>query len=263
MFQITNVAQQDYLVDNSTLATWLTNAVDKVIEMLGDSTYNQYVVDNLSFNKRLGKIKRTDYWNIYPELRQDYFSAIDTNEIQEFLDYVSSQPKEKPATRIPQMTAGFFFDCCKIGYTANNYEISSEFSAKQLFVKYADGRDDGLLELDEDSAEVFLDWYHNRENHGGHPWEVCRGGNSTHISLYVNQDDEGWYMSLAGSSCGRSVETIKFYLALAKQDIPISLRDSAGIVARLTEDDYIGIVPEGTIPDIVVDCSRIRKFLII
>jgi len=117
-----------------------------------------------------------------------------------------------------------------------------------LYVKHADGRDDGLLKLDEDSAEAFLDWYHDQKNRGGHPWEVCRGGNSTHISLYAIQDDEGWYMSLAGSSYGRSVETIKFYLALAKQSIPISLRDSAGIVARLTEDDYIGIVPKGTIP---------------
>jgi hypothetical protein len=248
VLQITNEPQQDCLVDNSTLATWLTNAVDKAIEMLRVNTYNQSVGDNLPFNERLGKIKRTDYWSIYPEFRQDYFSAIDPNGIQEFLDYVSNQPEGKPATRIPQLTARFFFDCCEIGYTANNYEISPEFSAKQLYVKYADGRDDGLLELDEGSAEAFLDWYHDRKNHGGHPWEVCRGGNSTHISLYVNQDDEGWYMSLAGSSCGRSVETIKFYLALAKQNISISLRDSVGIVARLTEADYIGIVPEEIIP---------------
>ena len=147
IFQTTNEPQQGYSVDNSALAIWLAIAVDKVIEMLRNDAYNQYVADNLSFNKRLGKIKRTDYWIIYPELRQDYFNALDPNEIQELLDYVSNQPKEKPATRIPQMTARFFFDCCKIGYAANNYESSSELSAKQLYVKHADGRDDGLLEL--------------------------------------------------------------------------------------------------------------------
>ena len=117
-----------------------------------------------------------------------------------------------------------------------------------MYIDNADGRDDGLLELEEESAEAFSDWYHNRKYRGGHPWEVCRGGNSTHISLYANHDDEGWYLSLAGSSYGRSVETIKFYTALAKQGIPIYLYDSAGIVSRLTEVDYIGIVPDEVFP---------------
>jgi len=248
VFQSATLQQHDYSVDNSELAMWLTDAVDTVLEMLRNETYNQFVADNLPFHKRLGKIKRRDYWDIYPELRQDYFCDISADEIQEVLDYATKQPEESPATRLAQITSGFFFDCCKIGYVANNYKNSAELSAKQLYINNADGRDDGLLELDEDSADAFADWYHNRINHGGHPWEVCRGGNSTHISLYANHDDDGWYLSLAGSSYGRSVETIKFYLALVKQDVPIYMYDSAGIVSRLTEADYIGIVPEGVFP---------------
>lgn len=31
--------------------------------------------------------------------------------------------------------------------------------------------------------EAFQTWLRDRERHGGHPWEVCCGGNSTHVSL--------------------------------------------------------------------------------
>ena len=261
VFQITVLQQHDYSVDNSELAMWLTDAVDKVVEMLRNETYNQFVADNLSFHKRLGKIKRRDYWDIFPELRQDYFNDINSEEIQEFLGYISKQPEESPATRLAQITAGFFFDCCKMGYAANNYKDSTELSAKQLYINNADGRNDGLLELEEDSVDAFADWYHNRINHGGHPWEVCRGGNSTHISLYVNHDAEGWYLSLAGSSYGRSVETIKFYLALAKQGVPIYMYDSTEIVSRLIEADYIGIVPEGVFPRYCTELFPDEKML--
>ena len=82
----------------------------------------------------------------------------------------------------------------------------------------------------------------------GHPWEVCRGGNSTHISLYVMSDERGWWLALAGSSYERSVETIRFYLALTQQRLPIFLYDWCALDTMLNGRDYIGIVPEGIIP---------------
>ena len=53
---------------------------------------------------------------------------------------------------------------------------------------------------------------------------------------------------MAGSSWGRSVETVKFYLALMAHNIPIYLYDGREIAAMLAGQDWIGIVPEGVIP---------------
>jgi len=53
--------------------------------------------------------------------------------------------------------------------------------------------------------------------------------------------------TLAGSSLGRSVETVKFYLALVDHSLPVFLIDGREIAAMLTGKDYIGIVPEGII----------------
>ena len=135
-----------------------------------------------------------------------------------------------------------------MGYKANNYIGIDELTPKELYYRHADGRDEGLNDVPEDSAEAFSTWYHDRKRFGGHPWEVCRGGNSTHISLRPCNDDRGWWFTLAGSSIGRSIETIKFYLALMTLNIPVYLHNGFEIVAMVTGQDWIGIVPEGVIP---------------
>jgi hypothetical protein len=102
--------------------------------------------------------------------------------------------------------------------------------------------------LDEKSYQDFHKWYNNEKNCGGHPWEICRGGNSTHISLYVYHDENGWYLRLEGSSRVRVIETIKFATALYKHDIPFILGKAEEIYRMASGVDYIGIVPETVIP---------------
>ena len=91
------------------------------------------------------------------------------------------------------MTANDFFKFCAMGYKSMGYE-GCELSPKEQYKKHADGRDDGLLELEADSPEAFNLWLNKKDGWLGHPWEVCRGGNSTHISLYVNNDENGYYL---------------------------------------------------------------------
>jgi len=128
---------------------------------------------------------------------------ITPDEIARFVNLIKNQPVDAPTTRLPEMTAALFFDCCRLGYEANRYEGIEKLEPKELYRSYADSRDEGLLRLDESSAETFNDWYHDKAHYGGHPWEVCRGGNSTHISLYVCHDERGWWLRLAGSSLSR------------------------------------------------------------
>ena len=89
------------------------------------------------------------------------------------------------------MTSGLFYECCKAGYIANDYEGSNTLSGKELYLKHADGRDEGLRDIDENSPEAFRQWLKNR-NQSGHPWEVFPGGNSTHVSLFVCKNENGF-----------------------------------------------------------------------
>lgn len=248
VLQFQNEPKEIYPYDKSKLAKWLVNTADEVITALTAGTYNAFIRDNLPYRKRVGKILRSDYWRIFPDEKAEYLCGITSEQIQRFTYLIHSQPPDDPAYRLSEMTSGKFFDFCRLGYAANQYKGIDELTPKELYRAHADGRDDGMTALPGDSPEAFSECFHNRDRHGGHPWEVCRGGNSTHISLYVSQDECGWWLTLAGSSQGRSVETVKFYLALVEHGSPVYLRDAAELTAMLTGADYIGIVPEGVIP---------------
>lgn len=248
VLQIQSVPQSQNSYDKFDLANWLLNALNEIIALLKSGRYNKHISGNLPYRKRFGKILREDYWRIFPEEKTEYLKDIMPDEVARFVGLIKDQPISKSASRLQEMTVGLFFDCCRLGYEANRYDGIEKLTPKELYRAHADGRDEGLMELDETSAEAFNIWYHDRTRHGGHPWEVCRGGNSTHISLYVLQDEKGWWLNLAGSSLGRSVETVKFYLALKDKGLPVDLTDGVEIAAMLTGTDYIGIVSEDIFP---------------
>lgn len=151
------------------------------------------------------------------------------------------------------MTANDFFDYCKIAYIAGQREddiVDKNLSGREMYQKYADGRDEGLLTIAADSTKEFADWIdgtHVKKTIGGHPWEIKRGGNTTHIDLYVSRpryhNKEGFIITLIGASIGRLKETICMFLALHEADLPITISAPEGIRKRLLAQDNIGIIP--------------------
>jgi len=248
VLQIQPEPEKQLPMEKTDLAEWLLSATIDTVESVRSGTYNEFVRQNLPYRKKKGRILREDFWSIFSEEKTAYFENITQDDVDRFVKLMDAQPDDSPNERLPEMTAQKFFDCCRLGYEANNYKGIGELDARELYCAHADGRDDGLLDIDPNSAEDFASWYHNPEFRGGHPWEVCRGGNSTHISLYANSDENGWWFSLAGSSYGRSVETVKFYLALADAGLPTYLRDGKELADMITGRDFIGIVPEDVFP---------------
>jgi len=186
---------------------------------------------------------------LFPDIKESYLADISDEEMQLFVRHIEEQKDGEPVgSYITDMTAGKFYEYCAIGYKANQYEHLEGLTAKEQYYKKADGRDEGLAELDIDSVEEFEAWYHDRHRGGGHPWEVCRGGNSTHIDLYVRYNENGFFLSVRGKAWTRSVEAIKFYNALRAEGVAVYLHDAKGITDRLLGRDRLGIVPEHVIP---------------
>lgn len=231
------------------LFLWMEDSVKNAIKELENGTYNDDVNNNLSFRERTGTILRKDYWDLFPDRKEDYLSDITKEEIELFVNNIKEQKDEEPIGRyITDMTSGKFYEFCALGYEANKYENLEGLTAKEKYYKMADGRDEGLSDLNIDSNEEFDAWYNDRNRWGGHPWEVCAGGNSTHIDLVVWYNEQGYFLNLRGKSWGRSIETIKFYNALRKDGVAVYLSDSKGITHRLLGRDIIGIVPQHVIP---------------
>ncbi|MHB1442495.1 MAG: hypothetical protein ACYCXO_07050 [Candidatus Humimicrobiaceae bacterium] len=180
---------------------------------------------------------------------------------------VEQSVKDNSNLIINKVSAGDYFRICEIGYNANAYfkEKEEELTPKKKYLAMADGRDCGLRKLDESSETAFADWYKNDSHCGGHPWEICRGGNSTHVSLYLYQVENGWKLRLAGSSRARVVETVKMALAFYLNKIPFILEKAEEILRMITGIDFIGIVPETIIPrycyGFFPDDNRINDFM--
>jgi hypothetical protein len=154
---------------------------------------------------------------------------------------------------VPALTAAKYFRYCKIAYIAGKRRdeaaVDASLSGRELYRQYADGRHEGLLDIDPESEQEFADWIdrkHPKRGGGGHPWEIKRGGNTTHIDLSVTRPypgQTGFRVELRGESFTRLAETIRMFLAIQKEGLPISLAEPEGVRRRLLAQDNIGIVP--------------------
>lgn len=257
VIQNEEIYDSNYTDDISGIINELILIVEEIINKIENGEYNSYIEENLDKRLRYGTITRKDYYDLFEDIRDDYSKKLSKDEINKFEKYVKWQislpenpnSKWKPSFeigRLEKINANYFYNCCLMGYNSNKYDKHEGLTAKESYYKYADGRDDGLREIDENSYEDFNKWFHNKEM-GGHPWEVCRGGNSTHISLYVGEDEKGFYLEISGKSYGRSIETIKFFNILRDNNVPVYLCDAEELLNRVLENDKIGIVPDYTI----------------
>lgn len=229
------------------LLDWLYFAIKKEVSDLkkNQQVYNKNLQKKISCRKLIGKIRRIKLWeNISGIERLDKLLGNDI--ISDLESYIENNDENQ---LISEMTASDFYRYCEICYDANDYfkNAEKELTPKEKYLRMADGRDEGLRDINENSNKAFTDWLNNKFG-GGHPWEICRGGNSTHISLYVNKQEKGFQLRLAGSSKVRVAETVRMAVALYKKNIPFLLSQSNEILRMIKGNDYIGIVPENVFP---------------
>jgi len=212
--------------------------------------WNAYLQKYLSYNLRFGKIKRETLWKVYGDDAVRFDHQVGKRRTSRLRKYISEFGKPEFPHILAVMTADDYFRYCEIAYDANEYFKGKrkKMTSREKYTAMADGRDYGLRETRGDTEEAFRDWYYGGDWRIGHPWEICRGGNSTHISLSVHPEGNGWKLFLAGSSAARVVETVKIAVALFDLGIPFELIQKEEILRMVTGEDYVGIVPEHIVP---------------
>lgn len=208
----------------------------------------RYITDFYSIGRELGKSKSSQFVRIFDS---GYFWR-------------------KENAQVEGMTANKFFEYCRIAYLASEEKddhLDRTLSGREMYDRYSDGRYGALLDIDPDSTEEFMQWLDGKipcDRHGGdHPWEIKRGGNTTHIDLYVHRAREyGWYASeedrrkdesstkvivgLRGHHIGRIVETVKMFLAVRNAGLPIWIDDAESVRNRILALDNVGIIPDSS-----------------
>lgn len=274
---------EEYLL---ALLNLLVQAAHESMDALRSGVYNVVVSGELPYFHRTGVVARSAVWAADPESKKAIFDGMDDATYNAFCRYAAMDAEDTGAIgRLPSMTGNDFLIACALGYEACGYDLCGKDGKRlpldELYLRYADGRDEGLTGkgmglhsgpgIDLSSPQAWEEWYFDRKRMGGHPWEVCRGGNSTHVSLAVCHDrqeaelllhlgklsdDEfqqmrkswGYYYVVAGKAWSRAVEAVHFYVALKRAGLPVILNDAQAILARFKGEDLVGVVPRDVTP---------------
>ncbi|MDR0592943.1 MAG: hypothetical protein LBG60_06745 [Bifidobacteriaceae bacterium] len=106
------------------------------------------------------------------------------------------------------------------------------------------------MSVPEDDPAAFANWVLHRTQRGGHPFEIMRGGNSTHVSLHVDRRDgdeaNGFNLWLDGKN--RIPEVVRSANALAAAGLAVQVGDRDATLGVLTGDGWAHIVPQGAAP---------------
>ena len=248
---------QDINREEEFLENWselLKNAFEWMVFVEKD-----WVKANLSVQK---EFPLTERFGVLPKnIVQEHFpksfrldTALGKTNAQEFVQLVETGHfMDYQLGHVETMTAAKFFDYCKIAYIAGkrpDKKIDMALSGKALYQIFADGRHEGLLDIDPHSETEFSDWLagkHPKKTGGGHPWEIKRGGSFTQINLRVSRPDfyqkDKFKIELSGHATNRLVETIKMFMAIYKAGLPIAIDEADSIRKRLLLQDNIGIIP--------------------
>ena len=272
LLSINNPNEDGWPIDVSTFIEGLIVSVNDVIAQLKENKYNDRVKKNLPAKYKYGRIKRKDYYDIYPDLRKEYLREIGKDVLNEFLEYVEKNDVEAdPSDFLNNMTARVFYEACSIAYDAAGYEDRSKWkftdsdeeheryggtTPKEKYYMHADGRDNGLINVPMDDPKEFKLWFNEKgdyyEFNGSHPYEIRTAGSirySIHLFPHHNKEDdlEGYFFILSGDSYHTSFETIKMFLALIKSGFPVVFSNAKEVASRFMEMDDIGVLPY-TIP---------------
>lgn len=225
---------------------YLVDVSKEAIEQLKAGTYNQYIADHVPNHLKTGLLKRSDEWMAYPDSKQYSNEGLTDEECQRFAEEMTMpENTEMPDQLLDAMTAEKYYHYCSLCYKANAYKCE-EMSEKQQYYKFADGRDGDLKEIDPKSPEEYREWLFDDRRFGSHPWEIIRGGNTTHLSLYVIHREGKYYLMLDGLR--RRAELVRSYFALKRENVPVVVNDGQRIAEAIQGKDYIGIVPHCVIP---------------
>lgn len=235
----------DWGHDLCPLIDFLIEELKVVHDLQMHTLYDKEVIQKINLNQRFGTVKAKYVYTFDPQIRDSIFDQITDKEFKEFTDIINN-----PNPPMPHINLSMYLSACNAGYLANRpynkqYErANADKSPKDNYRRIADGRDDGMLDLNIDSYNEFEQWLHSSEIRIGHPFEIVTSMDIMNsIHLYPYKDDDGYSYILSCRQWSRTSEIIRFAIAIQKLGYAIRINNYQTILKRYHGETIIGISP--------------------
>lgn len=229
--------------NHTDLLEWLTVVLREQVDSVKAGTYRDRVLKELPLGYRKGVVRRSDVWKSGFWTKEADLDDTTDEDIERFSKLVGNGIEDVPDKRIPSMTLNDYLALCSMCFRIRG-ENTDGMSLKEQYKRFADGRDEGMLELDPDDPDAFRQFQRNVRS--GHVWEIRFGHGYSRMHLYPMNDERGWYLVLRG--CFDRTDFIHIALSLSEKGMPVEVMESTKVLRAIRGEDWIGIVPRRSYP---------------
>lgn len=167
---------------------------------------------------------------------EDLFSYDKKDEILAlYRDHIE---KEKKSYRI---SLNEYLDTAAICYRAAFGRKTNGLSPEQMYRKWADDRDCGMLEIvNKKSKKAFGHWLETKSRCGGHPFEIVFSWIEHGIHLYPPSPDRP-YFSLRVTNYMYAIPFLEMVKALIQNEIPFEANEIEDVLSYLSGESYFTV----------------------
>lgn len=143
--------------------------------------------------------------------------------------------------QITDISLNEYLNVAAICYKAAYQKKSENLSNLEMYKKWADGRDGGMLSIkDWDSKKEFSEWYHSGEHAGSHPFEIVFSWHEHGIHLYPPNEQSRCY-NLIVTHYAYAWDFIEMLIQLIKIEIPFNTEKLEDVLNFLAGDTYFTV----------------------
>ena len=134
-----------------------------------------------------------------------------------------------------------YLDTAAICYRAAFGGKTDDLSPEQMYRRWADGRDCGMLEIgNKKSKKAFSYWLDNKSHCGGHPFEIVFSWIEHGIHLYPPYPDRS-YFSLRVTNYMYAIPFLEMVKALIQNEILFRANDIEDVLNYLSGESYFTV----------------------
>lgn len=197
--------------------------------------YNRYIAENLPYNRRNGKIKRSIYNSLYPDEK----ITVEQKYMPMLRDLTTNSDSHSAKGRIAVMTVREYLKIWRLAVEAMNDATREESVSDIDFFKSKNFHGSTLLEYDMDSPSAFTEWNSLSDNWAYHRLDL----QYRMITFIARKNDCGWWFIVRADALHILDQILRVVYALYLAGIPVNLSSSKQLVEMIDQNDYVGIQP--------------------